>query len=128
MDLLETVVADIETQGQKQSAGDAWRAWDYTKIGTDTVIAGKGGRAAFTLQAQATRVVVRIPQEWLAGLPRLDIGESVFLRAMGVFARVRSVGDSYVFYIREPTWNLKHGRISRAFLEAARINFFNSRV
>ena len=128
MDLLETVVADIETQGQRQSLGDAWRAWDYTKIGTDTVLVGKGGSTAFTLQAQATRVVVRIPQEWLAGLQRLDIGASVFLSCTGIIAHVHPVGDSFVFYIREQTWHLQRGRVNRALFETARINFFNSRV
>ena len=128
MDLLETVVADIETQGQKQSAGDAWRAWDYTKIGTDTVLVGEGGSTAFTLQAQATRVVVRIQQEWLAGLQRLDIGGTVFLSAMGIIAHVHPVGDSFVFYITERNWDLQQGRVNRALFETARINFFNSRV
>ena len=130
MDLLETVVADIETQGQRQSLADAWRAWDYTEVGTDTVLVGKGQRVAFTLQAQATRVVVRIPQEWLAGLERLDIGAEVYLSVGNFAARMRLVGVSFLFYIRERTWDFQavHRPVMLQLFETARINFFNSRV
>jgi hypothetical protein len=130
MELLGTVISDIETQGQQQSLPDAWRAWDYTKQGTNTVTAGKGQRVAFTLQAQGTRVEVRIQQEWLAGLQRFDLGAEVYLSVKNFAARVRPVGDSFLFYIRERTWDVRAVQrlVMMQLFETARINFFNSLV